>query len=72
MPSTWSTLGLPDCWIGAGFIRNAVWDNLHGKAAFGPVGDVDVLWFDRGRTDASEDRKLEATLQAMAPSIDGR
>jgi hypothetical protein len=64
------SLGLPDCWIGAGFIRNAVWDNLHGKAPFRPVGDVDVLWFDRGRTDASEDRKLEATLRAMVPSID--
>jgi uncharacterized protein len=64
------SLGLPDCWIGAGFIRNAVWDNLHGKVAFRPIGDVDVLWFDRERTDASEDRKLEATLCAMASSID--
>src|SRR6185312_4192753 len=23
-------LGLPDCWIGAGFIRNTIWDALHG------------------------------------------
>jgi uncharacterized protein len=21
-------LGLPDCWIGAGFVRHAVWDHL--------------------------------------------
>jgi len=24
-------LALPDCWIGAGFIRNAIWDALHGR-----------------------------------------
>jgi uncharacterized protein len=23
-------LGLPDCWVGAGFVRNPVWDALHG------------------------------------------
>lgn len=26
------SLALPDCWIGAGFVRNAVWDHLHGRA----------------------------------------
>ena len=23
-------LGLKDCWVAAGFVRNAVWDLLHG------------------------------------------
>ena len=23
-------LDLPDCWIGAGFVRNKIWDYLHG------------------------------------------
>jgi hypothetical protein len=64
------SLGLPDCWIGAGCIRNAVWDDLHGKPVSRPVGDVDVVWFDRGRTYASEDQRLEASLRAMEPSID--
>ena len=27
-------LGLPDCWIAAGFVRNAVWDVLHGWPAY--------------------------------------
>ena len=24
-------LAIEDCWIGAGFIRNAIWDHLHGQ-----------------------------------------
>ena len=25
-------LGLPDCWVAAGFVRNCVWDHAHGRA----------------------------------------
>lgn len=39
-------LALPDCWIGAGFLRAAVWDRLHGFAAATPLDDVDVVYFD--------------------------
>lgn len=62
-------LGLPDAWIGAGFVRNAVWDYLHGRAMTAPQGDVDVLWFDRERSDSAEDVRLEARLQAWAPEV---
>ncbi|WP_428483508.1 nucleotidyltransferase family protein [Rhodopila sp.] len=62
-------LALPDCWIGAGFIRNAVWNHLHGSLAPHYTGDVDVLWFDPERTDPSEDRRLEAALRTQAPPI---
>ncbi|MGR3604663.1 nucleotidyltransferase family protein [Sulfitobacter sp.] len=41
-----SHLELPDCWIAAGFIRNAVWDALHGRSPQMPNGDVDVICFD--------------------------
>ena len=33
---------LPDCWIGAGFLRNAVWDALHGRPRSTLSGDIDV------------------------------
>lgn len=62
-------LDLPDGWIGAGFVRNAVWDHLHGRAASAPAGDVDIVWYDPRCSDASEDRRLEATLRAIAPNI---
>ena len=65
-----SHLGLPDCWIAAGFIRNAVWDALHGRTAQPPLGDVDVIWFDPDRAEEAHDRKAEAALRALAPSVD--
>jgi uncharacterized protein len=60
---------LPDCWVGAGFVRNSVWDHLHGRPPSPPSGDVDVLWFDPERADPSEDRKIEAILKALDPSV---
>lgn len=64
-----SALKLPDCWIGAGFIRNAVWDHLHGQECSTPAGDVDVIWFDPRRMSSCEDRRLEATLSAAEPGV---
>ena len=74
-PMRWRILGmvrsleLPDCWVGAGFVRNAVWAYLHGAPVCGPSGDVDVLWFCPARAELSEDRRIEAALRALEPSI---
>src|SRR5271168_3247129 len=57
-----ATLDLPDCWIGAGFIRNAVWDYLHDRPPQPPDGDVDVVWFDSHAPDAARDRAITAQL----------
>jgi len=62
-------LDLPDCWIGAGFVRSAVWDHLHGRAPAAPDGDVDVIWFDRTRAASDIDRELEARLNGIEPSV---
>jgi hypothetical protein len=63
------TLDLPDCWIGAGFVRNAVWDHLHERSASPLTGDIDVIWYDRARTEPAEDRKFEAMLRLAEPSF---
>lgn len=63
------SIGLPDCWVGAGFLRNAVWDHLHGWPASKPSGDVDVLWLEPERADPCEDRAAEARLKALDASI---
>jgi hypothetical protein len=74
-PLRWHILGvvrslrLPDCWIGAGFVRNAVWDHLHQRRPSPLNGDVDVIWHDPLRADPAEDRKHEIALQAVEPSI---
>ena len=40
-----ASLALPDCYIAAGFVRNMVWDHLHGYAPT-QLNDVDVICFD--------------------------
>lgn len=64
------SLGLPDCWIAAGFIRNAVWDFLHRKAPSCPSGDIDVIWFDPARNSKSIDLQLEDRLKRFDGAID--
>ena len=74
-PLRWHLLGvvaalnLPDCWIGAGFVRNAVWNHLHGRSAAPVDGDIDVIWYDPERRDAAEDKRLERCLTALEPAF---
>lgn len=46
-------------WIGAGFVRDAVWDALHERPQSAPTADVDVLWFDVQDATWERDRALE-------------
>lgn len=63
------SLELPDCWVGAGFLRSAVWDAMHGRAPTRPSCDVDVVWFDRDRTDPDTDLRQEAYLRELDGSL---
>ncbi len=56
-------LALPDCWVAAGLVRNAVWDHLHHRPITPPSSDVDVVWFDRARTATALDAELDSLLQ---------
>jgi hypothetical protein len=60
-------LGLPDCWIAAGFVRAAVWDHLHREPATPPTGDIDVIWFDTDHASEDADREIERWLAERAP-----
>ncbi len=62
-------LGLPDCWIGAGFVRNLVWDRLHGYTEATPLNDIDVLYFDPADQSRETERKLEARLRRSFPGL---
>lgn len=58
-------LGLPDCWVAAGFVRSAVWDFLHGRE-FSPLpADIDVIWYDDSDPREAHDRALEAALRRL-------
>ena len=65
-----ASLDLPDGWIGAGLIRNAVWDALHGREPERlSTDDVDVIYFDPGDIAGERERGIEAGLLALAPGI---
>ena len=60
---------LPDWAVGAGFIRSAVWDALHGYAEPTPLADVDVLFFDRNDLSRQRETKIEAALGEASPNV---
>ncbi len=63
-------LGLRDAWIGAGAIRNAVWDCLHGYEVTVAAGsDADVVYFDAESAYASQDLAIESRLRAHMPDV---
>lgn len=53
---------LPDWWIGAGFVRNKVWDVLHGYKERTPLNDIDVIYFDETDLSESKEKALEKVL----------
>lgn len=61
-------VGLPDCYIGAGFVRNLVWDKLHNRNNSTPLSDVDVIYFDDAEQ-SNQQHTHEATLKAQMPEL---
>jgi len=64
-------LGLGDWCMGAGAVRDRVWDALHGRAtAAAPSADVDLVFHDPARAHAAHERAIAARLRALAPAFD--
>ncbi len=64
-----AALHLPDCWIAAGFVRDAVWDHLHGYDVVDLTGDVDVIWYDAASPQPDVDRRIEQQLRDAMPRL---
>ncbi len=62
-------LALPDCWIGAGFVRNTIWALLSGDKTAGTANDVDVIWFDPMHTKPEFDAQIEQQLTRVESTI---
>jgi len=56
-------LALRDWWLAAGFVRNLVWDRLHGYTPPTPLNDIDLIYFDSSHVDARIDREHERCLR---------
>lgn len=57
-------LGLPDCWVAAGFVRNRVWDHMHLRFSSPLPTDIDVIWYDSKEAVSERDVSLEAALRS--------
>ena len=51
-------LNLPDWAIGAGFVRNKVWDYLH-EFEKTPLDDIDLVYFDKSNLSEEYEKELE-------------
>jgi hypothetical protein len=59
-------LNLPDWWIGAGFLRNAIWDAIEGKES-PPTRDVDLVYFDSTNTEPEADWAYDEKMRIEYP-----
>jgi len=59
-------LNLPDWWIGAGFLRNKVWDAMEGNP-FTPSKDVDLVYFNDQDVAAETDWAYDEQLKRDFP-----
>ena len=61
---------LPNWLIGAGLIRNLVWDHLHGYEQPTPTRDVDVAFFDAADLTPQRDETANVQLCSILPDIE--
>ena len=59
----------PDWLIAAGAIRDAVWDDLHGRPLTTPPRDLDLGFFDPDDLTPERDAEVEAALRRRAPEL---
>ncbi len=60
-------LRLPDGCIAAGYVRNYVWDFLHGYERRTPLNDADVIYYDPDDLREETEKKYEQELRHQLP-----
>ena len=71
MSLLWSVreLGLQSWCIGAGAVRNLVWDALHERTEPSALADVDVAYFDASVQSPEHNQQLQAELSERRPDV---
>ncbi|HEY8677492.1 MAG TPA: nucleotidyltransferase family protein [Candidatus Dormibacteraeota bacterium] len=59
----------PDWWIGAGVLRDLVWDERHGGFDPAKVKDVDLAFFDAADLSRERDLAVEAMLRRRLAAV---
>ncbi len=62
-------LALPDWCIAAGFVRNRVWDHLHGIVPPRAPADIDVLYYEAGDLSKESEAEYERRLRELLPGL---
>ena len=62
-------LQLPSWCIGAGAVRNLVWDALHETPFPSALSDVDVAYYDATNLSTERDLQIQETLISHVPSV---
>jgi hypothetical protein len=62
-------LTLPDWCIAAGFVRNRVWDHLHGIVPARAPADIDVLYYDAADLSKEREFEFEDRLDDLLPGL---
>lgn len=60
------TLGLSDWWIGAGFLRNKIWDTMEGNTPKQPR-DIDLVYFNAQDVTPETDWAYDAAMHEKYP-----
>lgn len=60
----------PVCYVGAGAVRDSVWDVMSGKSQARSARDIDVVYFDPGDLGEEQESRLEQTLSHVEPNED--
>jgi len=63
-------VNLPEWYIGAGVIRNTVWDYLHGYPGRSQLRDVDLAYFDRNDLSDQMGESVLLTLIHLVPDVE--
>lgn len=64
-----ASLNLPDHYLAAGFLRNRIWDHLHGFTEPTPLNDIDLIYFDPAEPDPHRCQGYEQRLRALMPEV---
>ena len=63
------TCNPPDWYVGAGVIRNIVWDYLHLHSYQTPLKDIDVAFFDANELRPDRDQEVQNQLKAIQQNV---
>ena len=58
---------LPNWYVGAGVIRNAVWDSLHDKPGASPIRDIDCIYYS---VEDIDEVPIKKYLASQLPGVD--